>query len=83
LRGRRKLARIPRWFPCDHVFVPTNKTDRHDNTEILLTVALNTLTLTSAVNLMATIFSDYKWDKNAGFELTTLMVIDTDCIGSY
>ena len=35
-----------RWFPPDTPVSSTNKTDRHDITEILLKVALNTITLT-------------------------------------
>jgi hypothetical protein len=36
---------IPLMARCTSVF-PTNKTDRHDITEILLKMALNTITLT-------------------------------------
>jgi hypothetical protein len=35
------------WFSPGTPVSSTNKTDRHDITEILLTVALNTITLTS------------------------------------
>ena len=36
-----------RWFSPDTTVSSTNKTDRHDINEILLKVALNTITLTS------------------------------------
>jgi hypothetical protein len=48
----------------------TNKTDRHDIIKALLKVALNTITLIPNPNTLA------------GFELTTLEVIGTDCLGS-
>jgi len=35
-----------RWFSLDIPVSSTNKTDRHDITQILLKVALNTITLT-------------------------------------
>ena len=35
-----------RWFSTGTAISPTNKTDRHDIAEILLKVALNTITLT-------------------------------------
>jgi hypothetical protein len=34
------------WFPSGTLFSSTNKTDCHDITELLLKVALNTITLT-------------------------------------
>ena len=34
------------WFSADTLVFSTNKTDRHDITEILLKLALNTITLT-------------------------------------
>jgi hypothetical protein len=37
------------WFSPDTPVSSTNKTDRHDITEILLKVALNTITLTLAI----------------------------------
>ena len=36
-----------RWFSLDAPVYSTNKTDRHDITEILLKVALNTITLST------------------------------------
>jgi hypothetical protein len=45
-----------RWFsPCALVSF-TNKTDRHDITEILLKVALNTINHKSTTNLLSLIF---------------------------
>ena len=38
-------AKVGRFCPCTPIF-STNKTDRHDMTEILLKVALNAITLT-------------------------------------
>jgi hypothetical protein len=40
------LATEGRWFSPVTLVSPTNKTDRHDITEILLKVALNIITLT-------------------------------------
>ena len=46
-RGRRDCDRMAgRWFSPDTPVPSTNKTDRHDITEILLKVALNTINLT-------------------------------------
>ena len=39
------------WFSPDTQVSSTNKTDHHDITEILLKVALNTITLTLTINL--------------------------------
>ena len=36
------------WFSLDTLVSSTNKTDSHDITEILLKVALNTITLTNS-----------------------------------
>ena len=38
-----------RWFPPGTPVSSTNKTDRHDMNEILLKVALNTITITLAI----------------------------------
>jgi hypothetical protein len=51
----------------------TNKADRHDISEIFLKVASNTITLTLFLLIL------YNSSK-AGFELTTLAAIDSDCI---
>jgi hypothetical protein len=40
-----------RWFPPGTPVSSTNKTDRYDITEILLKVALNTITLTGILTL--------------------------------
>ena len=42
-----------RWFSAGASFSSTNKIDRHDITEILLKVALNTITLTLFNTVMA------------------------------
>ena len=38
------------WFSLGILFTSTNKTDHHDITEIMLKVALNTITLTPIEN---------------------------------
>ena len=53
----------------------TTKTDHHDITERLLKVALNTI---NQINLSHTLV----YLTRAGFKLTTLVAIRTDCIGS-
>ena len=124
--------KVYQWLATDRWFSPvssTNKTDRHDITEILLKVALNTIKQTGKhLNNMSTcafieqgvrviVFhvtfngQFYWWmkleypDKTTGmpqvtdkpyhiilyrvqlawmeFDLTTLLVIDTDCLGSW
>jgi hypothetical protein len=40
--------RLGRWFSPDTPVSPTNKTDRHDITEILLNVSLNIINQTMA-----------------------------------
>jgi hypothetical protein len=106
-----------RWFSPRTPVSSTNKTDRHDITEILLKVALNILTLTLSTKLLMVLvanninkFQLYISSKYfrvrgenhrpvanhwqlycciehtlswAGFDLTTLVLIATDCIGSY
>jgi hypothetical protein len=72
------------------VVFSTNKADRHDIIEILLKVALDTITINvilysdSSKRRPLTHIMLYRvhlaW---AGFKLTTLVGIDTDCIGSY
>jgi len=42
------------WFSLDIQIFSTNKTDRHDITEILLKVVLNTITLTPTCNQLMT-----------------------------
>jgi hypothetical protein len=61
-----------RWFSPGIAVFSTNKTDRHDIAKILLKVALNIPDNRSPC---------FNWFKT-GFELTTLVVIGTDCIGS-
>jgi hypothetical protein len=46
-----------RWFSPVTPVSSTNKTDCYDITEILLKVALSTITLTLAYNAMANLFS--------------------------
>jgi hypothetical protein len=43
---------IGRWFSPGTPVSSTNKTDRHDITEILLKVALNTINLNQTINLL-------------------------------
>jgi hypothetical protein len=70
-------------------FHSTNKTDRHDIAEILLKVALNTITLTltlllSCSNLLLHIMLYRIHLVWAGFKLTTIVVIGTDiCKSNY
>jgi hypothetical protein len=40
-----------RWFSSGALVSSTNKTDRHDITEILLKVALNTINLTPSISM--------------------------------
>ena len=44
-----------RWFSPNTPVSSTNKTDRHNITEILLKVALNTITLTSILSLLSSV----------------------------
>ena len=56
------------WFSMDTLVSSTNKTDHHDITEILLKVALNTITLASisiSSQLETTIPDGAKIGKNA------------------
>jgi hypothetical protein len=54
---------------------PTNKTDHHDITVILLKVALNTIKTNT--------FNNFDLGNlKTRFKLTTSVVIGTDCIGS-
>jgi predicted GTPase len=64
-----------RWFSPGTPISSTNKTDHYDISELLLKVALNTIALTLKSHC------EYisRW---VGFELTTLVGIGTDCIGS-
>jgi hypothetical protein len=66
-----------RWFSPGTPISSTNKIDLRDITEVLLKVALNTI-MTPWTHIML-----YRlhlaW---VGFELTTLVVIGTDCIDS-
>jgi hypothetical protein len=74
----------------DTLVSSTNKTGRHDIAEILLKVALSTITLNPNAYICKLLTSIslrkprskwyYSW---AGFKLTTLVVIGTDCISSY
>jgi hypothetical protein len=72
-----------RWFsPCPPGS-STNKTDRHDISEILLKVALNTIKQTLhhlyIQKYMCSVKSTSPWSR---FELTTSVVISIDCISS-
>ena len=48
-----------RWFSSDTPVASINKTNRHDITEILLKVALNTITLTH--NKYKPVHLNYSW----------------------
>ena len=57
---------VVQWFSLDTPISPTNKTDFHDITEILLKVGLNTLTLTRKLN--ATLLVNLPYDRdNEGY----------------
>ena len=45
-----QLLAAGRWFSWGTLVSSTNKTDHHDITEILLKVALNTITITPEIN---------------------------------
>ena len=45
-----QLRAAGQWFSWGTLVSSTNKTDRHDITEILLKVALNTITITPEIN---------------------------------
>ena len=49
-----------RWFSLDPPVSSTNKTDRHDMTEILLKVALNTITLPLPLIELGNIFKIFR-----------------------
>jgi hypothetical protein len=74
-----------RWFsPCPPVS-SINKTDRHDITEIVLKVALNTVNQTNKHRELVHVSMRYPvvfLTCISKFELTTSVVIGTDCIGS-
>ena len=61
----RDLWQAGRWFSLGTPISSINETDRHDITEILLKVALNTITLTAYQNIYAVV--PFK-----GFEKNTL-----------
>jgi hypothetical protein len=83
-----------RWFSPGTLVSSINKTDCHDIAEILLKVALSTINQPSPFSCISStpflkrmsithvhvLFQlDLPW---AGFELTTLVVIGADCLGS-
>ena len=69
IRGENHRPATSHWQTLSHnVVSSTSRQDRHDITEILLKVALNTITPPSP------------W---TGFELTTLVLIGIACTGSY
>ena len=45
-----QLLDAGQWLSCGTLVSSTNKTDSHDITEILLKVALNTITITPEIN---------------------------------
>ena len=55
-----KLLRTGRWFSPSTLVSSTNKTDCHDITEILLKVALNTITPVSKAHTNNVIFRQYR-----------------------
>ena len=46
-----QLLAVGQWFSSGTLVSSTNKTDRRDITEILLKVALNTITITREINV--------------------------------
>ena len=69
------------WFSPGTAVSSANKTDCHNITEILLKMVLNTTFKKYFIDIVAVSFMVKEtW---AGFELTTLVVTGTDCIGSY
>jgi hypothetical protein len=73
------VIEVGRWFSPSTPVSSTNKTGRHDIAEILLKVALSTITLNPNANICK-LLTSIAW---AGFKLTTLVVKGTDCISSY
>jgi hypothetical protein len=81
--------KVCQWLAAGRLFSPgtpascTNKTDRHDIAEILLKVALNTEKTTDLPQVTDKLFHIMLYTSpRAGFELTTSVVIGTDCIGN-
>jgi hypothetical protein len=70
------------WDSPGTLLSSTNKTDHHDITEILLKVALNTIKQIAFVCLFYTDTLQEWYVVFKIFELTTSVVIGTDCIGS-
>jgi hypothetical protein len=55
------MTRYTRWFSSGTPVSSTNKTDNHDITEILLKVALNTITLTIGVYKRIDVKAEGPW----------------------
>jgi hypothetical protein len=77
-----------RWFSPSTLFSSTNKTDRHEITEILLIVALNTITLTPWKFTLVNNFTFFnKIRFNIKFEIFKQFCHDKDikfrCFGKY
>jgi hypothetical protein len=73
------------WFSLGTLVSSANKTNRHDITEILLKMVLNTITLTLEMLSRQTnhhIILYWVHSTWVGFELATFVVIGTDCLGS-
>jgi hypothetical protein len=51
------VSKVGRWFSPDTLVSSTNKTDRHEVTEIFLKVALNTIALTHSDTFRAALFA--------------------------
>jgi hypothetical protein len=68
-----------RWFSPGTPVSSTNKTDRYDITEILLKVALNTLTI-NPVYIQLDIDNVPRWDENFVIQQSVLFFITFLCI---
>jgi hypothetical protein len=65
-----------RWFSSGALVSSTNKTDRHDITEILLKVALNTINLTPSISMEVFFFRNKLHEKKIYY--LDMNMIDTE-----
>ena len=57
------VSKVGRWFSPDTLVSSTNKTDRHEVTEIFLKVVLNIIAITHSDTFRATLFAIQKYNK--------------------